>query len=118
MAYMSQEKKKVIATALKVALKSFPTLKYTLAVQNHSTLVVTIKSGPESLDVEKKGYKQVNEYYIDNHFQGESATILKAIKAASDSLNHNRSDVQSDYFDVGHYLSIRIGDYDKSFVAA
>lgn len=30
--------------------------------------------------------------------------------------NHNRSDSQTDYFDVGHYTSINLGSWNKPFV--
>lgn len=116
MAYIDQDKKKVIASAMKTVLKGYPTLKYSLAVHNHSELCVTIKSGPACLDANKKGHVQVNHYHIDKHYVGEAATILKLIKGCSDLVNHDNSDIMSDYFDVGHYLSITIGKWNKDFV--
>jgi hypothetical protein len=31
--------------------------------------------------------------------------------------NHNNSDVQSDYFDVGWYIDVNIGKWNKPYVA-
>ena len=44
MAYMSQERKQSLAPAIKAVLKKYG-VKGTLAVNNHSTLVLNIKSG-------------------------------------------------------------------------
>ena len=44
MAYMSQEKKAKIAPVVKAVLKKYK-VKGSLAVRNHSTLVLNIKSG-------------------------------------------------------------------------
>ena len=44
MAYMNQQKKAVIASNLKPVLKKYG-LKGSLSVNNHSTIVLTVKSG-------------------------------------------------------------------------
>ena len=45
MAYMSQEKKAKLAPTIKSILKKY-NIKGSLAVRNHSTLALNIKSGP------------------------------------------------------------------------
>ena len=58
MAYMSQQKKAALAPAIKAVLKEF-NMKGSIAVNNHSTLVVNIKSGDINFG---EDYIQVNPY--------------------------------------------------------
>lgn len=134
MAYMNQEKKKVIAAALKAVVPAG--WKYSLAVRNHSTLVMTIKSAPVDLlgealttvlegnglrDPEQfvryhneKGYIDVNTYHPHHYFK-DSLPVIESIIAALNTNNHNNSDIQSDYFDVGHYIDLNIGTWEVPF---
>jgi hypothetical protein len=127
MAYMSQEKKARIAPAVKAILKKYK-VKGSLSVRNHSSLVLTIKEGsvdfysdygttPEARkDAEKFGI-QVNPYWYQDHFVGKSKKFLEEVIPAMNSGNHNNSDVQSDYFDVGWYIDVNIGKWNKPYVA-
>ena len=127
MAYMSQEKKSKIAPAVKAILKKYK-VKGSLSVRNHSSLVLTIKEGsvdfysdygttPEARkDAEKFGI-QVNPYWYQDHFVGQSKKFLAEIIPAMNAGNHNNSDVQSDYFDVGWYIDVNIGKWNKPYVA-
>lgn len=117
MAYINQDQKKVIAAALKVALKDYPTLKYTLSIHNHSTISFNAKKGPKSLDPEGKGSLTVNHYYIDTQWSGEAATILKKINECMHTGHWDESDSQSDYFHCAFYVQINIGSWDKPYVA-
>jgi hypothetical protein len=51
------------------------------------------------------------EMYFD-----ESLDLFHKIRDALNIDNHNRSDSQTDYFDVGHYTSINLGSWNKPFV--
>lgn len=124
MAYMNQERKKVIADALKKNLKGV-NIKYSLSVQNYSTIVMTIKSGdvdffkemvPEMKHGFEMGYINVNPYHFRNHFEGRSRDVLTKIFEAMNTGNHDRSDIQSDYHDVGWYVEVRIGTYNKPYI--
>jgi hypothetical protein len=127
MAYMSQEKKARIAPAVKAILKKYK-VKGSLSVRNHSSLVLTIKEGsvdfysdygttPEARkDAEKFGI-QVNPYWYQDHFVGKSKKFLAEVIPAMNSGNHNNSDIQSDYFDVGWYIDVNIGKWNKPYVA-
>jgi hypothetical protein len=128
MAYMSQEKKAKIAPAVKAILKKYK-VKGSLSVRNHSSLVLTIKEGsvdfygdygttPESRkDAEKFGI-QVNPYWYQNHFVGKSKKFLAEIIPAMNSGNHDNSDIQSDYFDVGWHIDVNIGRWNKPYIKA
>lgn len=113
MAYMNQEKKAVIAANLKKVMPK--DWKYSLSVDNHSSIVLTIKSAPVDLNTYKHG--QVNHYYLDDQFSGDTLDVMNKIKDALYSANyHNRSDIQSDYHDVAYYVNIHLGKWNKPFV--
>jgi len=112
MAYVSQEKKAKIAAALKLVVPK--TWKYSLAVRNHSTIVMTIKAAPADLD-HGKGHAQLNHYYLQDWLQGDDLKVMRDILDALNTDNHDNSDIQTDYFDVGHYISINIGRWNKPF---
>jgi hypothetical protein len=125
MAYMSQEKKAKIAPAVKAICKRYG-VKASLAVRNHSTLVLNIKSGkidfindygdtPEArADAEKFGI-QVNPYWYKDHFNGEAYHFLSEVIPAMNDGNHDRSDIMTDYFDVGWYIDVNIGRWNKKY---
>lgn len=117
MAYMNQEKKKVIAQKLKEVMPK--TWKYSLSVQNYSKLTLTIKSAPIDLVSINGGRHSLNEFYIKEDINNsELVSILENIKDIMNTGNYNNSDVQSDYFDVGHYIGIEFGKWDKPFVVS
>ena len=121
MAYMNQEKKAKIAPAVKAILKKY-NVKASLAVRNHMTLVLNVKQGPidfindfgNSEDAAKFGI-QVNPYHYKSHFTGKSVKFLEEVITAMNVGNHDRSDIQSDYFDVGWYVDVNIGKWNKPY---
>ena len=124
MAYMSQEKKREIAKELKAALKGSG-LKYSLAVHNHSTLTMNIRSGPVDFFSEFAGetrtgaprtYLQVNTYHYTRHFTGEGLRLLDIILPILNRGNWDKSDIMTDYFNVGWYVNINIGKWDKPYI--
>jgi len=124
MAYVDQDKKSKIAAALKpVVPKGW---KYSLAVRHHSTIVMTITAAPFDLmrafkasdyfDPTTATHINVNPYHYRNHLDDESvADVFENIMDALNIDNHDRSDIQTDYFDVGHYVDLRVGRWDKPF---
>lgn len=118
MAWMNQEKKAKIASELKkVVPKGW---KYSLRVRNHSTLVMTISSAPINLleNSPDHRYLNVNTYWLDKFFRGDLLVQFIKIRNAMNTDNYDRSDIQTDYFDVGHYIDINIGSWDKPFKVA
>ena len=118
---MSQEKKAKIAPVVKAILKKY-NVKASLAVRNHMTLVLNVKQGPidfitdfgNSEDAAKFGI-QVNPYHYKSHFTGKSVKFLEEVITAMNDGNHDRSDIQSDYFDVGWYVDVNIGRWNKPY---
>lgn len=130
MAYMNQERKTVIAAALKKIMPEG--WKYSLSVRNHSTIVFTLRQAPvdiighitqvlaENGSPSKpdpvKAYWGVNVYYLDTQFSGAILNEFKNINDVLNAGNHDNSDIQTDYFDVGWYVDIKIGDWNNPFL--
>ncbi len=131
MAFMSQEHKKRIAEELKAALKGSG-LKWSLRVRHRSTIIITVSQGPvdfltnyENTDSGKNGIKegwhkpgssiQVNGSHLAEQFTGKALDYLKTITDCLNLDNWDRSDIQTDYFDVGHYINIQIGTHEKPY---
>lgn len=132
MAYMSQEKKKQLAITIKAICKTYK-VKASLSVRHHSTLVLTIKSSPIDFvgnynEVFKSRPKpeyasditgpsmDVNVYWYKEHFSGRALMFLSRVIEAMNVGNHDRSDISTDYFDVGWYVDVKIGQWNKPYV--
>ena len=124
MAYMSQDRKKQIKEALKEVVPM--DWKWSLSVDNHSTLVLTVQNAPINLlemlsdkygYQKAAGYADVNTYYLKSAFENyeEIGDIFSSILDVMNGGNHDNSDSVTDYFDVGWYNTIRLGKYDKPF---
>ena len=108
MAYITQEEKKIIAAKLKSIIPT--TWKYSLSISNHSTIICTVKSAPVLIGATNY---EVNPYWI--HQRG--IKLINEIIAALNTNNYNRSDYQSDYHEVGHYIALKFGRYDAPFIS-
>jgi hypothetical protein len=137
MAYMNQQKKAALAPAIKAVLKKY-NMKGTVAVNNYSTLVVNLKEG--ALDLigqanednrvyaerrgspfyEVKDSYQANPYYAHESGSKKIGSFFKELVAAMNGKNasvsnHDNSDIMTDYFDVGWYLHINVGGWNKPY---
>jgi len=130
MAYMNQDKKKIIKAALDKVLKPRG-IKYSLRVRDNMAIHCTISAAPVDflgnfaaksankyppISGRPWDYLPVNLYWIREHFTGEAAEILseaaEALKAAG---YYDKSEAQIDYFDTAYYMHLNIGQYDKPF---
>ena len=59
----------------------------------------------------------VNVYWYDEHFKDNTLAVEFLTKALAimNEGNFDKSDIQSDYFHVGWYVSINIGQWDKPY---
>jgi len=138
MAYVSQDRKQSLAPAIKAVLKKYG-VKGTIAVRNHMTLVLNIKSGSidfienyietdanlkygqkmsqSQIDYLRKNQSMdVNPYWYKEHFSGKAKAFLSELLPVMNNGNHDNSDVQTDYFDVGWYVDVNIGKWNKPYV--
>ena len=133
MAYVSQEMKAKLAPQIKTICKKYG-VKASIAVRNHSTLVINIKQGridfignynsvcskiprPEHLPFRPATKSiDVNTSWYQEHFSGKAkefiAEMVDAMKGP-DFFDH--SDIQSDYFHRSHYIDINIGQWNKPY---
>jgi hypothetical protein len=140
MAYFSQEDKKKVAPKIKAVLKKYG-LNGSVAVDNHTTLVVNIKEGSldlcgvelkcrlndprflalnDSENVEKPTHIQVNRYYASEWCRrvGEEkiAKFYEELNEATMSANwFDKSDIQTDYFHTAYYIDINVGKWNKPY---
>ena len=123
MAYVSQEMKAKLAPTIKAICKKYG-VKASLAVRNHSSLVLNIKSG--KLDflnnfgndrIHSKTHLSVNTYWFHEHFSGNCKKFLEEVIPAMkgpDFFDH--SDAMTDYFHCSHYIDINVGQWDKPYI--
>ena len=118
MAYVSKELKAVLTPGIKAVLKKYD-MKGTIAVNNHSTLVVNLKQGPIDFKNDATGndfHYQVNTYHIDRGYKGQAANFLNELVAAMKGDKwYDRSDAMVDYFDTAYYLDVNIGKWNKGY---
>lgn len=136
MAYVSQELKSKLSPAIKAVCKKYG-VKASIAVRNHMTLCLNIKSG--SIDFignsnrvcgadfyqvargfkpNTTGYDQVNPYHFQSHYDGDAKAFLSEVLAVMNDGNWDKSDIQSDYFNVGWYVDVNIGSWNKPYTVA
>jgi hypothetical protein len=125
MAFMNQERKKRIAEDLKKVIPA--DWKYSLKVRNHSTICLTIRQAPVDLLQEARNAganidKASMEYGLNPYYWDKldwSPKVRKALQGIFDAMykgNHDNSDPMTDYFDVGWYVDVQIGEWDNPFL--
>ncbi len=114
MAYVSKETKKTLAPAIKKVLAEYG-VKGTIAVDNSSMLVVTLRKVPAGLFTAKEIENgDVNVYRIDTFFEGNAKKFLtKLLAAMKGDKWYNNTDSSIDYFDTAWYNDIKIGTWNK-----
>jgi hypothetical protein len=135
MAYMNQARKAELAPGIKAVLAKYG-VKGSISVDNHSTLVVTIKEGaPDFIGeanrfnreyAERRGerFHPVEGYYQANPYRGADdyadttvGQFFRDLTAAMrGNLWYDNSDIMTDYFDTAYYLQINVGKYDRPYV--
>ena len=135
MAYMNQERKQKIAQALKPILAKYK-VKGSLSVRNHSTIVLTLKSGSidfignsnkvcgnDFYQVQRgfkpttTGYDQVNPYWFQDHYDGDAKAFLtEAFKALKSADWYDESNAMIDYFNTAYYVDVNIGKWNSPYI--
>jgi len=138
MAYMNQERKAKIATAIKPILSKYG-VKGSLSVRNHSTICLTLKSGKidfienfiktdtdsivgrkmdqSQIDYIRKNQSlDVNPYWFQEHFSGDAKAFLaEAFKALKSADWYDESDPMTDYFNIAYYVDVNVGKWDRPY---
>ncbi len=138
MAYMNQERKAKINQALKPVLAKYK-VKGSLSVRNHSSIVLTLKSGKidfienfiktdadsfvgrkmdqSQIDYLRKNQSMdVNPYWFQDHFSGDAKAFLtEAFKALKSADWYDESDAMTDYFNTAYYVDVNVGKWSKPY---
>jgi hypothetical protein len=136
MAYVSQELKSKLSPAIKAVCKKYG-IKASIAVRNHMTLALNVKSGKidfignsnrvcgadfyqvaRGFKPNTTGYDQVNPYHFQSHYDGDAKAFLSEVLAVMNDGNWDKSDIQTDYFNVGWYVDVNIGSWNKPYIVA
>ena len=134
MPYISQEEKKTIANSINPILKSFG-LRGTLSIRHNSQLVLTIRKGGidfvsnfnktagdrnfwnnefEPVTSDNMG---INEYHYKDHFSGVALEVLsKLIPEMKGENFYDNTDISADFFDIKHYINVKIGTWEKPYI--
>ena len=134
MAYFSQERKSEIAPKVKSILNKYG-IKGSLSVRHHSTLSLTLKSGKidfiansnrvcgndfyqvaKGFKPNTSNYDSINPYWFHEHYDGDAKAFLTEVMEAMNNGNWDKSDIQSDYFNVGWYVEVQIGKWNKPYI--
>ena len=139
MAYVSQELKSKLSPTIKTICKKYG-VKASIAVRNHRTLVLNVKSGkidfienyiktdankvaankmsPETIaQIRKDQSLDVNTYWAHEHYSGKAKQFLtEMISAMKGPDFFDETDAQTDYFHVSHYIDINIGKWNKPYI--
>lgn len=133
MAYFSQEMKKKIQPIVKKICEKYG-VKASLAVRDHMTVVLNIKSGVidfienhneyirNDAQCQHFGVKEVknsidvNVYHYRSHFTGKALEFLDEVIEVLNTGNYDNSDAQIDYFDKGFYVDVNIGKWDSPYM--
>ena len=117
MAYLSKEKTKLIREEIKRQFPRKDGWKFSIRNENHSTIMISIMESP--IRFHEKDYTQLNHYYPENY---ENSNILRELKDIANGRflpenqqNFDKSDIMTDYFHVGWYISLEQGQWDKPF---
>jgi hypothetical protein len=65
--------------------------------------------------IRKEQCLDVNVYWYKEHFSGKALSFLKEVITVMNNGNHDNSDIQTDYFDVGWYVDVNIGTWNKPY---
>ena len=134
MAYMNQQLKSELAPGIKAVLKKYG-MKGSIAVRNHMTLVVNIKSGKLDImqnhydkvtergtvnqygdNIRKLEYLDVNQYWIEDGYTGIVKDFINELyDAMKGDKWFDKSDIQSDYFHTAYYMDVHVGNWNKPY---
>jgi len=125
-AYITQDEKKKIVSRLKPIMKKYK-VKATFGVRDGSQFLVNIKSAPFDIVNEylagiphnngvAKDYVQIHQYDKHGKAKGKTHNFLVELFEQIQKTNYDNSDVQSDYFDVGFYVKVSVGEWNNPFL--
>lgn len=123
MAYIDSKKIALIRDEVK---RKYPTKngwKFSITGDNYSTVRCAIMQSPIDFQVEK--HENLNHYSIEKRFKDNEQAqnvltdlrnILNGNFLTEKEQNFDKSEPMTDYFDVGWYINLSVGQWDKPYV--
>ena len=116
MAYISSDQVKAMRNKLKTIFPQKDGWKMSITKENCTAVNCVIIKAPIELRANtERPYESVNHYSIDRIYSEKTAEVLTKIKEVLNTDNFDKSDSMTDYFHVGHYVNISIGNWQKPF---
>ena len=115
---MSTEHAKEIRNSIKEAFPPKEGWKFSIRNEHFSAINVAIMQAPLNLLInDEKNHHEVNEYHLKDHYKDHPKilSVFEKLLSIIDKGNHDRSDIMTDYFDVGWYKYLLVGRWDKPF---
>ncbi|MGV6816141.1 MAG: LPD29 domain-containing protein [Thiotrichales bacterium] len=109
MAYVSTEKAREVRNELKEAFPTKDGWKFSVRKYHSSELIIAILRAPVDFEIE---HESLNHHSLDWY---KFTPILEEIYSIANKGNYNKSDYTSDYHNVGFYLSMEIGQWNRPF---
>ena len=119
MAFITAEQTKEIKRELS---QKYPNLKFSVKNRNYTAVDVAIVGGDIDFSdlLNGRNHTSVNQYALMREYgepvYGEHTELLRGIFKIVNEGNYDRSDMMTDYFDVGFYVDFEIGRWDKPYV--
>ncbi|SRR5579885_2634418 len=113
MAYITADRTKAIKKEL---TKKFPNLKFSVKNEHYTSVSVAITAGDVDFSdiLDGRDHIQLNHYWIKDFYPAHSK-LLQQIFSIVNAGNYDNSDSMTDYFDVGFYVTMGIGRWDKPY---
>ena len=108
MAYLRKEEAKLMRANLRRVFPTKEGWKVSLINRDKNSADVTIYKG------NFKTSKTFGQYDDSEDFKTFCKVVEDVLEISVP--NHDNSDIMTDYFDVGYYKSIYLGDYDKDYI--
>ena len=118
MAYIKSEQVKEMRNKIKELFPSKNGWKFSIVRLDYSCLSVKILRAPVDLAYNKaEGNKHfnVNHYHLDRYEKDEVREVFEKITNICMQGNFDNSDSMTDYFHVGWYFSLSVGEWNKDF---
>jgi len=118
MAYITTEQVKNFRKEIKKAFPSQLGWKFSITKRNYSSIVVSIMEAPIELRSNsglEKGDRLGNACFHNSYVNDFGKEVCSKISDIINVGNYDRSDSMTDYYDVGWYTTIHLGQWDKVF---
>ncbi len=113
MAYITADRTREIKKELKA---KFPNLTFSVRREHYTSVDVAIMSGDIDFSdiLEGRKHTSINHYHIDRMYPTHAQLFSEMLEIINKG-NWNRSDLMSDYHDVGFYVNVGVGKWDKPY---